>query len=391
MPCELSAPVSVTPVVHFFRKSPLNFSLLEALGSAVCSDLPHPVVVLPARLDPSGANLLPKTIVVTGGSAGIGLAIAERFANAGWNIAIIARNEARLEQARRLLERSGVEVSTISADVADHKAVDDAALRIWERFGRIDAWVNNAMSTIVAPATEITPDEYARITATTYLSQVHGTLAALRHMKREGRGTIVQISSGLAIRAAPLQAAYCGAKAAVGGFTDSLRAELIAEKSSIALSVVYLPGVNTPQPNWSRNRSGYEQVIPDPLFDARLCAGAVFSTVNEPQREVWVGRTTMMMALGQALAPTFADRKAAGMIDAQHGRPMTYRTGNVDSPSEGQALIDGPSTDRVIATRREFVTSKDMQLVKAGLATGLLLLGLAARPLAKALTRRLPR
>ena len=146
-----------------------------------------------------------------------------------------------------MLEQHGGRVLAIPADVADAKAVDEAADKVVAEFGAIDAWINNAMSTVVARAHDITPDEYARVTATTYLSQVYGTLAALRHMRTRDQGAIIQVSSGLAIRAAPLQAAYCGAKAAVGGFTDSLRSELISDKSKITLSVVYLPGVNTPQ------------------------------------------------------------------------------------------------------------------------------------------------
>lgn len=145
---------------------------------------------------------------------------------------------------------------TVLAEVADPKDVDAVADRAASELGGINAWVNNAMSTVIARAGAITPEEYQRATATTYLSQVYGTLAALRHMRSAGHGTIVQISSDLAIRSAPLQAAYCGAKAAVTGFTDSLRSELIDETSPIALSVVYLPGVNTPQPGWSHNRLG---------------------------------------------------------------------------------------------------------------------------------------
>lgn len=319
--------------------------------------------------------------VVTGASAGIGLAIAERFAKAGWTVAILAREPERLREARTRLERAGGTVLDIPADVADPEQVNAAAARVIETFGRIDAWINNAMTTVVAPADEITAEEYQQVTASTYLSQVYGTLAALRQMRKQGCGAIVQVSSGLAFRSAPLQAAYCGAKAAVGGFTDSLRAELIAEKSRVTLSVVYLPGVNTPQPTWARNRTGHEQVIPDPLFDPRLCAEAVFSSVLDPQREVWVGRSTVMMALGQALAPSFADRQAAGMIEAQQGDPMPPREGNLAEPAAGPARIDGPRVGDVVGSPSEYVTSRDVRTFKLACAGGLLFAGAALRGL----------
>ncbi len=330
-----------------------------------------------------------RTIVITGGTAGIGLAIAEKFARDGWHVAILARHEARLEQARlRLSAAEAGKVLPISLDVADAGAMDAAAARIEAELGPIEAWVNNAMSTVVAKADHITSAEYARVTATTYLSQVYGTLAALRYMKPRNRGAIIQISSGLAIRPSPLQAAYCAAKAAVTGFTDSLRAELIADRSAITLSVVYLPAVNTPQPGWARNRSGRTQVLPDPLFDPRLCAEAVFEAVSRPQREYWVGRSTAMMALGQSLLPQGADRQAAKMIEAMTGDPAPDRTGNLDEPAEGAAAIDGPSTDRVQSTRSEIFTSRQRDLLKAGAAGILLGTGAAA---GLGLARLLPR
>ncbi len=313
-----------------------------------------------------------KTVVITGASAGIGLATADRFARSGWQVAIIARDPVRLDEAKTILEQHGGKVLAIPVDVADAKAIDEAANRVVAEFGAIDAWVNNAMSTVVARAHDITPDEYARVTATTYLSQVYGTLAALRHMRTRDQGAIIQVSSGLAIRAAPLQAAYCGAKAAVGGFTDSLRSELISDKSKITLSVVYLPGVNTPQTSWARNHTGREQVIPDPLFDPRLCAEAIWTAAHDPQREFWVGRSTLMMALGQSVVPSFSDRGAAGMIDKQQGDPMPERAGNLDEAVPGPARIDGDGTDRVKGSRGEFFTSRQRDMLKAGVVGGLL-------------------
>ena len=305
--------------------------------------------------------------VITGGSAGIGLATAELLARRGWSVAILARDQGRLDEAADRIGRHGSPVLTISVDVADAGAVDRAAERIERELGPITAWVNNAMSTVVAPADEITPQEYARVTATTYLGQVHGTLAALRSMKPRDRGSIVQVSSGLGFRAAPLQAAYCAAKFAVSGFTDALRSELIADSvHGVSLSVVYLPAVNTPQFGWARNRTGHEQNAPDPVFDPRLCAEAIAFAIDHPRREIWVGNSTVVMAVAQSLVPGFADRQAAGFRDAQLGPPAAEKRGNLEDPVAGPAVIDGRFTDRVKGTRTQFYTSRQRDAAKLG-------------------------
>lgn len=330
-----------------------------------------------------------RVAVVTGGTAGIGLAAAQLFAARGWTVAVIARDETRLRQAEKLLAQYGRPVLAISADVANAAAVEAAAARIEAELGPIRAWVNNAMSTVVSPADQITPEEYRRVTETTYLSQVYGTLAALRHMKPRNRGAIIQVSSGLGIRAAPLQAAYCGAKFAVSGFTDALRCELIHDRVDVSLSVVYLPAVNTPQFGWSRTRTSHGQNAPDPVFDPRLCAEAILHAVESPQREVWVGRTSLMMAAAQALAPGLADRKAAAMWDAQlEEAEKPDRAGNLFEPVPGKAAIDGRFSTRTRTTRQEFWTSRDRDLLLTGVA-GAAILGFAGMVALASAPRRL--
>jgi short-subunit dehydrogenase len=308
---------------------------------------------------------VPPVAVVTGGSAGIGLATAQRLAQEGWSVAIIARDEARLEQARDIIDHSGEgRVLAISADVSDADAVHAAADRIEAELGPIEVWVNNAMSTVIGSADQITPAEYRRVTETTYLSQVFGTLAALRHMKPRNRGTIIQVSSALAIRAVPLQAPYAAAKFAVSGFTDALRAELIADDVDVALSVVYLPSVNTPQFSWSRNHTGRRQVPPEPVFDARLCAEAILDVAEKPTREVWVGRTSVLMSLAQRFAPGWADRKASASGEAQLGEEIGVKEGNLEVAQPGPALIDGLFSSKVQRTRNEYVTSRSRSTAK---------------------------
>ncbi|MDP4023318.1 SDR family oxidoreductase [Methylobacterium sp. NEAU 140] len=331
-----------------------------------------------------------RVAVVTGGTAGIGLATAHRFAAGGWSVAVIARDPARLRAAEAALAAYGRPVLAISADVADAEAVEAAAERVETELGPIRAWVNNAMSTVVSPADRITPEEYRRVTETTYLSQVYGTLAALRRMKPRNRGAIIQVSSGLGIRAAPLQAPYCAAKFAVSGFTDALRCELIHDSVDVSLSVVYLPAVNTPQFNWARSRTGHRQNAPDPVFDPRLCAEAILYAVENPRREVWVGHSSVLMNAAQILAPGLADRKAASMWDAQLGAEAPDKAGNLHEPVPGEVGIDGRFSERTKATRTAFWTSRERDFLVMGVA-GLALVGLAgAAALARA-PRRLMR
>ncbi len=311
-----------------------------------------------------------KVVVVTGGTVGIGRATAMAFAAEGWSVGLIARDEERLRATETELRALGVTALGIAADVADADAVDAAATRFEEELGPVEAWVNNAMSTVVSPARTITPDEYQRVTAVTYLGQVHGTLAALRHMTPRRRGFIIQVSSGLGIRSAPLQAAYCGAKAAVRGFTDSVRTELVHDGlGDIQLTMIYLPAVNTPQFDWARNHTGLRQTAPAPVFDPRLCAAAILFAAKHRRREIWVGRSTAQMALGQALAPGLLDRKAASMWDAQlqDGEVPTTPEGNLFQPVGGDPGIDGRFGDTVKSTRTEFWTSRSRDALLAGL------------------------
>ncbi|KMO11305.1 SDR family oxidoreductase [Methylobacterium platani] len=331
-----------------------------------------------------------RVAVVTGGTAGIGLATAHAFARDGWAVGIVARDQDRLRDAEAALRRHGGAVMGISADVADVDAVNAAADRFEAELGPVDTWVNNAMSSIVAPVPEITPEEWRRVTETTYLSQVWGTLAALRHMRRRNRGTIVQVSSGLGLRAMPLQVPYCAAKHAVTGFTDGLRSELLHERVDIGLTVVYLPAVNTPQFGWARTRTGAEQDIPAPVFDPRLCADAILFAARNRRRDIWVGRSTVQMGLMQVVSPALSDRLMARGWDAQIGQAAPDKPGNLFDPAPGPAAIDGRFADKTSPTRSEFVTDRQRDLLVGGLAA-LCLGGAAALALGGAATRRLAR
>jgi NAD(P)-dependent dehydrogenase (short-subunit alcohol dehydrogenase family) len=246
--------------------------------------------------------------VVTGASAGVGRATARAFAECGYDVALLARGRAGLEAAAGEVRELGRRALPIQLDVADASAVRDAAARVEAELGPIDVWVNDAMVSVFSPVHAMRADEYRRVTEVTYLGTVHGTLAALEHMRARDAGVIVQVGSALAYRSIPLQSAYCAAKHAVIGFTDSLRTELIHERSRIEVTVVNLPAINTPQFDWVRSRlPGRGQPVP-PIFQPEVAARAITHAADHPRRELQVGRSTYLALWGQKVAPGLLDR-----------------------------------------------------------------------------------
>jgi NAD(P)-dependent dehydrogenase (short-subunit alcohol dehydrogenase family) len=265
-------------------------------------------------------------VVITGASAGVGRAVAVAFGRKGWRIALIARGRERLESAAREVEQAGGRALVIAADVADPEAIDAAAAQVVSTWGGMDIWVNNAMASVFGPVTALSPDEIRRVTEVTYLGQVHGTLAALRHMRERGRGTIVQIGSALSYRSIPLQSAYCAAKFAVRGFTDSLRSELHHEGSRIRLTMVQLPAVDTPQFDWVRSHLPHRLQPVPPIHEPEPVAEAIVRAALEAPREMWVGGPTIQAILGNMVAPGLLDRMMArraweGQMTDEPARP----------------------------------------------------------------------
>jgi NAD(P)-dependent dehydrogenase (short-subunit alcohol dehydrogenase family) len=247
------------------------------------------------------------TAVVTGASAGVGRAVALEFARQGYQIGLLARGQDRLESAASEARRLGSEALPVCVDVANFEEVEEAAERVEAELGPIDVWVNNAMVTIFAPVHAIAADEFRRVTEVTYLGQVHGTLAALKRMRKRNRGTIVQVGSALSYRAIPLQSAYCAAKFAVRGFTDSLRTELAHERSRIRLTMVQLPAVNTPQFDWARSKMPRRARPLPPIFQPEAIAREIVKAAREAPRERWIGRSALKAIVGTMLVPGFAD------------------------------------------------------------------------------------
>jgi NADP-dependent 3-hydroxy acid dehydrogenase YdfG len=284
-------------------------------------------------------------VCVTGASAGIGRAIALAFA-AEWGAAIglIARSAGALNEVRHEVDRIGGRGVALPLDVADDKAVFEAAEKIELTLGPIDVWVNNAMVTVFGPAESLASDELRRVTDVTYHGSVFGIQAALHHMKPRDHGTIIQVGSALAYRSIPLQSAYCGAKHAIKGFLDSLRSELIHDGSNVQLSMVQLPAVNTPQFDWARSHMPYRAKPMGKIFQPEDIGRAIVRVAENPRREYWLGGSAMEAILGNFLVPQYAERYLARTaVEGQQTpeRDSPNRPDNLFEPVNGQHRMRG--------------------------------------------------
>ncbi|MBP0493070.1 SDR family oxidoreductase [Pararoseomonas indoligenes] len=280
-----------------------------------------------------------KVVVVTGAGAGIGRATATAFARQGYDLALLSRDPGRLGSAAEELRSLGVRVLPVPTDVADAAAVEAAAEQAEHEMGPIDVWVNVAMATVFAPVSELTPEEVLRATQVTYLGQVHGMMAALKRMRPRDRGTIVNVGSALAYRAIPLQAAYCGAKFATRGFTDSLRSELIHDGSKVHVTTVDLPACNTPQFDWSLNKMGRKAQPVAPIYQPEVAAAAIVYAATHRRRQVWLGLPTIVTIAVDRIAPGLVDRYLAR---TGYSGQLTEEPQAADAPANLFEPVPGP-------------------------------------------------
>jgi NAD(P)-dependent dehydrogenase (short-subunit alcohol dehydrogenase family) len=291
----------------------------------------------------------PKVVVVTGASAGAGRAAVRLFARKGADVALIARGKDGLEAAKREVESYGRRALVLPTDVSDADAVEKAADSAEYELGPIDVWVNVAMVSVFSPFLEMTPAEFKRVTEVTYLGYVYGTMSALKRMQTRNRGTIVQVGSALAYRSIPLQAAYCGAKHAIVGFTDSIRCELTHTNSNVHITAVHMPALNTPQFSWVKSRLPRRPQPVPPIFEPEVAARAIVYAATHRRRELWVGAPTIEAIQAQKFIPGLLDKylgKTGYAAQQYDGAADPNRPNNLWEPLPGDHGAHGDFDSR---------------------------------------------
>lgn len=313
-------------------------------------------------------------MVVTGAGAGIGRATARRFAEDGYKVALLSRGAEALEGARREVEAAGGKALAIPTDVADADAVEAAAERVERELGPIDVWVNDAMTTVFAFFEDIEPDEFRRATEVTYLGTVWGTRAALRRMLPRDRGAIVLVGSALAYQGIPLQSPYCGAKHAIKGLFESVRGELRHKGSKVHVSMVQLPGLNTPQFDHCLSKMPRHPQPVAPVYEPEVAADAVHWAAHHRRRQLYVGISTVYTVLGSKFAPWIAERylaKTAVSGQQTEGPPDEQnRAGNLTEPQSGDPGAHGRFDGKAHRRSLQWWASRHRRLLgAAGAAT----------------------
>jgi short-subunit dehydrogenase len=331
-----------------------------------------------------------RVIVITGASAGLGRAIAQAFARSERaRIGLIARGKDGLKGAKEEVESFGGSALILPTDVADAEAVEAATEKIESELGPIDVWVNNAMTSVFSPVKEMTAAEFKRVTEVNYLGFVNGTLAALKRMLPRDRGTIIQVGSALAYRGIPLQAAYCASKHAIQGFMDSLRSELIHDRSNVWVTMVQMPGMNTPQFDWVKSRLVKKAQPVPPIYQPEVGAKAVVYASRHRRREIFVGMPTVKAIIGNRLFPGVLDRYLAhtayeGQQTAEPEDPA--RPFNLYEPLAGDYGAHGRFDSRAHRFSPELWTDLHRDALVAITLCGVLAVGLNF--LTRNLTRR---
>jgi len=258
-----------------------------------------------------------QVIVITGASSGIGLATALTAAEKGATVVMLARSEQTLAEIAEEIRASGGHALALTVDVGDADAVAEAVDRIVADFGRIDTWVNNAGVSIYGSLDEIGLKDARRLFDTNFWGVVHGSLAALPHLRREN-GALINVGSEVSEAVVPLQGMYTASKHAVKGFTDALRVEVEnVDRSGMSVVLIQPTAVNTPFPEHARNYMSREPKLPDPQIDPAQVAAAIIEAAQSGGRDIKVGSMARLNVMASRLMPRVADRLSARQVDKQ--------------------------------------------------------------------------
>jgi NAD(P)-dependent dehydrogenase (short-subunit alcohol dehydrogenase family) len=337
-----------------------------------------------------------KIAVVCGGSAGVGRAVVDSLVARGYRVAVLARGRGRLDEIEA---HHGPKVWTRATNVAEQAQLDAAADAIVVELGTPSVWVNSAMLTSISPFEKVDEAEFRKITDTTYLGTVNGCRAALRIMPE---GSIVNVGSGLAYASLPFQAAYCGAKHAVEGFTQALRIELAREGRPINVSMVQLPAINTPQFDWARNRLDMKPQPAPPIYQPEVAAKGVMRAIETGAREILVGRSVLQIMAGNFLLPDLVEAQLEKVgVEAQTSdQPDTTLRDNIDAPhptmpsrAHGSFDHEAETSGAVLdgdAARKTAMLGGSLLLLAAGWALGRATRGAFSESSSRGRTRAAP-
>lgn len=314
-----------------------------------------------------------EVVAIIGASAGVGRATAVEFGRHGAEVGLVARGRAGLEGAAEEVRSAGGSAHTVVADASDPDQIEAAAREIEDTFGEIDIWINVAMVTVYAPFWEVTPEEFRRVIDVTFLGSVWGMQTALRRFRARNRGRIVQVGSALAYRGIPIQSAYCGAKHALNGVIDSLRTELMHEDSDVSLSVVQLPGLNTPQFRWGRSKLSKHPKPMSPIFQPEVAAEGIYFAAHSDRREVWVGYSTAGTVLADRVSSAALDHYLAenAWSGQQTDRAFETRYDNLFEPADEDEDFGthGPFDDQARSSSVQLWATRNRgKLIAAGVA-----------------------
>jgi NAD(P)-dependent dehydrogenase (short-subunit alcohol dehydrogenase family) len=277
-----------------------------------------------------------QVVVIIGASSGIGRETALRFGRRGAKLVVAARGDEGLSTLVAELLGLGVKAIDVVADTSDFAQVQAVAERAVAEFGRIDTWVHAAATTIYARFEDTTPEEFKEIIDVNLNGQAYGAMAALPHLRREGRGALIHISSVEAKRALPYQGAYAASKHGIDGFLEALRMELMHEGVPINVVNVMPASINTPLFGTAKTKLGVKPKGVAPIYDPGIVADVILYAAEHPARDLYAGGAGKAVAIGQRISPALVD--ALMLMTAFEGQKTDERK----SPDAPNTLDDGP-------------------------------------------------